>query len=81
MIYFEITLVLVLNIISIVLLIRNNKKENFFKKEIEEIKKNYEKGREPMEILIDAVFYSICCVTGIYCLYSIILIIMGYNIK
>jgi len=44
MIYFEITLVLVLNIISIVLLIRNNKKENFFKKEIEEIKKTMKKG-------------------------------------
>jgi len=34
-----------------------------------------------MEILIDAVFYSICCVTGIYCLFCIIIYIIGYNMK
>jgi len=44
MIYFEITLLLTINITSILLLIRSNKKENFFKKEIEEIKKTMKKG-------------------------------------
>jgi len=46
MIYFEITLLLTLNIISIVLLIRNNKEESFFKKEIEEIKKTIKKEKD-----------------------------------
>jgi len=44
MINLEITLLLTVNIISVVLLLRGNNRDNIFKKEVEEIKKNIKKG-------------------------------------
>ena len=44
MIYFEIILLLTANIISVVLLLRGNNRDNIFKKEVEEIKKNIKEG-------------------------------------